>query len=666
LNLDLSATCGTTASLVVADFNKDGKDDLAIGAAVLLSSGGGAFLPPICNTILPNFVADFNHDGIPDLATLGRGATIFLGKGDGTFSESASYSSSLQAPAVAADFNGDGNLDLAGPALDNNVTVVLGNGDGTLQSPPTLATYDITGVVGLTTTGVAATDLRSDSKTDLVLFGESGSGVGFVVTYLGNGNGSFQAPVVSGAGNMTSSGAVGDFNHDGKPDVAVTGFSDIVAVLLGNGDGTFQSEVQYNTNLGGTLSVIGVGDFNGDGKQDLVVAGSTSNDPSPGAPGTIEFLLGNGDGTFGFPTGVATDPSQVVALAVGDFNGDGTSDVAVATVGGISIFLGNTSGTFLGLAGTPTALAVADFNQDGKLDLAVTLGAPASQVQIFLGNGDGTFSSTGTFVTGTNPNSIVAADFNGDGKLDLATTGSDGLSILVGNGDGTFQSPINYDSALNPANLAAADFNGDGKTDIALLSGAGVALFLTTTGSNSPLFSLYATSPTTMTINAGQTATFTSQVSPAGSFVGPVALSCTGAPATTTCSVSASSVTFQGATSDSFTVIVTTTANGSLLPVIDRAPLSPLSHLAPALGVCFFALLFGIFSSRRQLSLKWGALAAVLSLVLISSACGGGSGSGSGGHPPPTNGTPSGSFQVTVNASAGNVTQSIKLTVTVQ
>jgi uncharacterized protein (TIGR03437 family) len=215
----------------------------------------------------------------------------------------------------------------------------------------------------------------------------------------------------------------------------------------------------------GRFTSVSVGDFNGDGKSDLVVAATGKNE--------LNVFLGNGDGTFqtSLNYGVGIEPFSV---AVGDFNGDGKADLAVANSGSsnVSILLGNGDGTFrtavnYNAGALPLWVAIGDFNGDGKVDLATTDGDGAD-INVFLGNGDGTFRSPTSYAVGRYPNSIAVADFNGDGNADLAVTSlaNNSVSVLLGKGDGTFQTAVNYLTGNGPYSLAAADLNGDGKIDL--------------------------------------------------------------------------------------------------------------------------------------------------------------------------------------------------------
>lgn len=286
--------------------------------------------------------------------------------------------------------------------------------------------------------------------------------------------------------------ALGDFNGDGKVDIAVanTGSAD-VSILLGNGDGTFQTAVNYPA--GSSPSMIAVGDFNGDGKLDLAVEGDF--DAAAGA--SVSILLGNGDGTFQAPKTLSLTAS-LAWMAVADFDGDKKTDLAVCDHANLNIFISNGDGTFQ--AAKTTALSsgcrglfTADFNGDGKPDLGLIMddGLTRGPIRILLGKGDGTFS-IGTLINiSGEQRPVIATDLNGDGKVDLVVSSAQvscqsgpptvcqssvDISVFLGNGDGTFQngkSVVNLSDAVPSGtdapevNPMAGDFNGDGKLDLA-------------------------------------------------------------------------------------------------------------------------------------------------------------------------------------------------------
>lgn len=333
----------------------------------------------------------------------------------------------------------------------------------------------------------ATGDFNGDGKLDLAVVDAASSPAGptpanALFIFQGNGDGTFTtAPATPLVNSTANAVAVGDFNNDGKADLAVLNANNSVSILLGNGDGTFTLSPVAST-TGSDPDTVAVGDFNGDGNLDLAVGNAGDH--------SLTILLGNGDGSFrSAPSSPAAEVNPV-SVVTGDFNGDGKLDLAVANGDSATttILLGNgdgsfTPGTSLTVAGTLTsapgnAVAMADFNGDGKIDLAVESLTQSGNnqsfnVNVFLGKGDGTFSAQPVLVIpgDTNSYSIAAADFNGDGKTDLVAFDDQAVTIFFSNGDGTFTSAATAPgSTSSPDNdyIAIGDFTGDGTPDLAL------------------------------------------------------------------------------------------------------------------------------------------------------------------------------------------------------
>jgi hypothetical protein len=572
-------------SIASGDVNRDGKPDLVvpIGAgvygrvAVYLGKGNGSFdeLPSWTTDQGPGWarLADLNADGNPDLIILHGGGSVvsYLGKGDGTF-EFKHRAGFSPAPTdlTVGDFNRDGVLDyaVAYPGAQG-VIVLLGMGDGSfvrgVKTPPVLAPTHLTAV-----------DLDRDGALDLAL--AAGDGLSILP---GKGDGTFKAPVRystgGGLGSIFSGNlngdslpdlaatsgssvnvllarapgvfptaphtvtdgpptgaAAADFNQDGKRDLALA--SGKLSLLLGRGDGTFQTNLIYSPAWTGAVRV-GAADFNRDGRDDLVIGEDRvwqecDGDLCEPRRTGLTVLLSKGNGEFQAPLHVGAGLTNVSSFAAGDITGDGVADLAVVQGYSVVLLRGRGDGTcvfnsFYGAGTNLLGVQITDVNADGKGDVLLTSKGP--EVLVLLGRSDGTVAKAGAWPVGPYPTDISAADLNGDGKRDLvvASTGyangvfypasvsvllgngdgtflpargfiglgaipgdynGDGIidiagvngpavTVRLGNGDGSFQEPLKYDAVTSPRWLLADDFNGDRVSDLAVMS-AGVGMLL--------------------------------------------------------------------------------------------------------------------------------------------------------------------------------------------
>jgi hypothetical protein len=565
------ATGGVPQQVVTADVNKDGIPDLIASddngkVTLLLGKGNGTFASPVTIVTLPGgapaaAVGDFNSDGVPDLAVLAKSANsiwIYVGRGDGTFA-SPSKTSTLASPAQIAvgDVNGDGHADVV-VASTTGLSTLLGDGHGGLQPAITtssslrataLALGDVNGdgrldviigtldgdseflglgdgrfkqntntvdVGGFSIAQAVLVDLDGDGNLDLVVAPQTGFTRGLLLSInisWGNGDGTFQTGTSLPAGTSESGVVVGDFNNDGRPDLAAANSgSNSVSILLNQGGRKFAPAVSYRTNkldFTSLPNLLTSADFNGDGRPDLAIATVTGiqviRNVGGGklfAPGAIElggtgsplfavslngdahrdivveafgvFDIGStqvlyGDGTGQFPqrfSGPGSYPGYQ-GLAVGDFNGDGRLDLAYGGDSGSgSILLNSGANSFANGPSIDGFNPVAgDFNNDGFSDLVIS-DPSTSNIVLYLNHGDGTFGAVSSYAGGM----VKAMDINKDGKRDLILTDDqrNQVTVLLGNGNGTFQPARLSTVSQIPSGFTVGDFNRDGKLDVAV------------------------------------------------------------------------------------------------------------------------------------------------------------------------------------------------------
>lgn len=772
-------------SVVVGDFNRDGKLDLATSTAVdllatvflQLGNGDGTFqtATTACTGPFTGFAfefesiglaaADLNGDGNLDLVLTADLIGIYLGSGHGTFSSAPNYYEPMNIGAgtiAIADFNLDGKPDVAASG-----EILLGKGDGTVKGPPTVllptsATLavvgkfvknaapgvaaistgngtsqntlyvlvnDGTGFLSLAHTytlpqpgsAIATGDVNGDGNLDLIVIGSTSTGWSYTVL-LGNGDGSFQSPVAhqeSGQTPYAPTIVIADFNSDGKQDFAVP-IGNSVAVLVGNGDGTFGSPTLFFD--GGGYWIVSA-DFNGDSKLDLAAAGSSG----------LAILLGNGDGTFqaaAFPY----TASGLSSLLTADLNGDGKADLVSAAYRFIQVFLGNGDGTFIvlppfGVNGGGTGVspvALADVNGDGKLDLIAydEIGSSVSN-GIFLGNGDGTFDSTEIAIPYSNPShsifpGVQTTDMNGDGKPDLVIESPISTVFVLLNSTvsvpGTTFSPTSLTfppqavgSKSNPApvtltntgavalTVASVSFGGTDANEFqqtnncttvepltnctinvvfapTLAGGSNANLVITDnagTGSQQVAvsgigsgFAISAPAPSPTSVSAGGSANTTITITSAGGFNQSVMLSCSsitlnGSPATInppSCKFNPTSLS--NASGTSTLTISTVGASSFLIPI-------GLRSLFYAMWLPMLSLTLignGVNWSRKKLLRIALTCVVCLGLIVLPSCGGGGNSNGGGG----SGGTPAGTYTISISASAGSMVGKTQVTLIVQ
>jgi hypothetical protein len=535
-----SVTVKAAVPPLTGDFNGDGKRDLVLGN-ILFGNGDGTFtlgpVAPGANDPTGNFaVGDFNKDGKDDIAVYTpNGISIDLSNGDGTFTPFGPTYAGINGAFTldVTDIDGDGNLDLVvgtgqsgiylPPTNGQGIMMILmGNGDGTFRGAPDYPHAAGGGPHG----AFAAGDFNNDGNIDVLSIASQQGGGLLLLT--GNGKGTL-TPQTSNTSVVPSFVAAADINGDGKLDaIAETTTTDnsgnaalSLSVLKGNGDGTFSTPTSFPVATAAQSdSILALGDTRASGKLDAVV----------NQGGNLYYL--KGDGTFAAAAQIDSQ-TDFGSLVLADVNGDGKADI-VATAGTFSfgilssgnllVYLSHGDGTFAApeIVATLTNagdMIVTDLNKDSKPDIAFlssNSSTGAFSLNVLLGNGNGTFTSpvisalSGQFLT-----TLAAADVNGDGNLDMLIGGSL-ASIAFGNGDGTFAA--NYGISIGQSTTAVgfADLNNDGRPDLLLATNGNLVTSLNEFGSASTTL---APTTTTLTLSpaaptAGQSVTFSATVAP--------------------------------------------------------------------------------------------------------------------------------------------------------
>jgi len=620
-----------TSGIQIVDLNNDKNNDIAMDANgtlyVALGTGSGTFGTPVqtANYGLPveDVYYDVNGDGIPDVVQDNGVLNVWIGKGDGTFTLPINGNTYIEdggdAQSLAiADFNGDGNADIAQLGLDyKQVSLFLGNGKGVFQGAPALSSTTDTFQAPDELVLEAAGDIVGNGFTDAVFVDQTQTAP-YVVSALSDGKGGFKyvtaltAAVVPNLGFLEPVQA--DFNGDGKQDLLMAGSDASLSVALSNGDGTFKTPVSLGLPaLDCYLNYAATGDLNGDGHTDIVV--TYPGDASCGGTGSVPsgyfVALGKGDGTFAAPVFTASG-NELYTAALGDMNMDGNLDLILTDdpfdgSGNFSVSLlpGNGDGTFsTGTAvlsdDTVSQVIVGDYNQDGKPDLILFSEGPASiagagnvedaSIVLLPGNGDGTFGDSNQLATGNFFLNGALADVNNDGIPDIVgalyythdqPNTYYGLSTLLGTGGGAFAAPVNALEGLASELRIVGNFTGDNAPGVLVASSYGTALFLGQGGSAIGLTSSAASLVfgQVETLTATLTPTFTTRPAPTGwiAFYDGTTLLGTSA-------VSGSAATYTAGSlavgSHSFTAVYT--GDGNFNPNTSAASAVTVTTLAPA------------------------------------------------------------------------------------
>ena len=677
---DLPAAPLGAGLMVAADFNSDGKPDLIVqtvtcgcrggdfAGLLYLNNGDGTFRAGI--PLFPHFfnfaAADFNNDGVPDLVGSDDSSVRVNLTNPSNLAQPVSmqpFPADFGAPLAVADFNGDGVPDIA-VVFGNSVSVLLSDGTGNLhqrlREPVTTQAFFASQVL--------TADLNGDGIPDVLTVSDG------IWMQIGNADASFPLGQRILPGFTAQAAAVGDLNGDGIPDLVISGFDQTgnsTRMLLGKGDGTF-SQSFFDPEIAAAGQSALIADFTGHGKADVAYLGQFEH---------LTLLQGKGDGTF--DASFITDLTQggrfpsPAAIVAGDFDRDGKLDVLVCYSDlnqsqPVNLFRGNGDGTFaapisIGSFSRASGIAAADFNRDGVLDFVVALDGFA---KLYLGNGDGTFEEQAGALVNSGFGTIgqmQVADVNGDGFPDLIITHGGLLTVQINNGDGTFQPGQDVPGAAGGV-LAIADFNHDGAPDI-VVAGPALSFYLNTTPQigvtpqGPPDFKM-SLSPNTVTFSPGESVSVFGKLTSTGLLDGPIEISCSGLPQGGSCSFNPGNIVLGPNRSMDFLISVSVTKpNAASSPAGGtNARWAKMNGLAVGFGLPIFGLLSVMLIQRPR---PRAVIATLLLLICLPAFQGCGSITQPAPPPQAQPANPAGAYLVTVTAvsSKTNVTHAQTITV---
>ena len=692
----------------IADFNGDGRKDIVTAGGYFMpgqaGGGFGAAVKALAGSMGYNLetlaLGDFNGDGHLDAALLNglgyvnsRFVSIYLGGGDGSFGVGPAYATVSGARGLAVtDIDGDGIADLwvgradvgvytSGHKTGTLMHALLGKGDGSFAGAPARATSPLAYMP------FTVADFDGDGKLDLASLGISPMGDLHASSQLllsaGSAGGDFGASALAADLSFTPRFAVGgDFNGDGRPDVAVAGGS--VSVLLGQIGGGFGAEQPSTAAPGTSIETLAVGDVTGDGRSDVVIVTTTG----------VYVQYANAEGSLQAPLLVddATDGRHV---AVADLNADGRADIVLERLDPntpeppptpLRIHVSKAGGGFAAplLLAPPTglrygALAIADMNKDGKPDLVVTTSSnTVSQVSVLPGKGDGGFGAAEVLALQADSTiaALTVADFTFDGNPDvMVLRESDLTTVLHGDGSSKLIGETGLAIAGGSTHAMAADLNGDTVTDAVLATGlTGIVTLHRTRQAIDAAAPPPPPPPITMaasslagSVASGASVSTNLSFGFATGFAETVTLSCSGLPANATCSFAPSSlVAGSGSVASVLTIQTGTEAAAAPFGIAGFGPGSNPTALAALLALALAAVVASRFGGLRtgspslRRALQWSTLLAAGWVA----GCGGEDAPAPATVPPLS--TPAGTYDIVITAGSPSASQTLTYVLTVK